>query len=499
MKKDVILAFDIGTTNVKCAAVSVEDGELLHQASAPHVLLKPKENYLEIDPNVLFGCVERSVAEVVKNTEDSCRYLGISFSWFNDCLLLADENRKPLTNIIQNDDLRAAGDILEYFVSKNPQEYCKARGLPPVSMFLAPRSEPLKALWFKRNEPEIWAKTRYYFDNQQILFSMLGLEPVNDDSMSFVKRVENVRERRWSKELLDLYEIPEEWCRERIVDATEQFGTLDRIGGVELPYSVPVIPGAHDEICAMLGMGVLPDNPGVISDMMGTSDCVTFMADYTNRDFPETGVLDLRTPFGCYNVYGHGLTVTGGSFNWLIQKFYGGDFNRLGSLFENARFDGSGNLLFVPLFSRGATCVKNLSLSTGADDIFRALAEGLVYELSYNMKENDETMLRETGHRIEKIVCSGGQSRADSFLQLRASVFGLPVQRCATTEAGAVGAAMLAAVSLGVYGSFGEAAAKMVRLGKTFEPDPAQREAYLKKESAYRALHDTVSPPRRHR
>ena len=107
-------------------------------------------------------------------------------------------------------------------------------------------------------------------------------------------------------------------------------------------------------------------------------------------------------------------------------------------------------------------------------------------------------MFRETGHHIEKIICSGGQSRSDNFLQLRASVFGVPVQRAASTQAGAIGAAILAATSLGIYGSFDEAAANMVRLAETFVPNEAQREAYLKKEAVYHEFHDFINPPRKH-
>jgi len=498
MSKNVIIAFDVGTSNVKAAAVDVSNGEPVALESSGYPLLKPQEGYLEIDPEALWGCLETSFRKVFEQTKDTCKYIGIGFSWFADCVMLADENGKPLTNILQYADSRAAGDTLQYFMKKDPVALCKEKDLPPISMFIAPRSEPLKVLWFKQNQPEVFAKARYMFDNQQFILSRLGLEPVNDDSLSAVKRLEILKERRWSDDLLDLYEIPREFCAERIVSCTENLGTVDHIGSVPLPYPVPVIIGTHDEICGMVGVGALPDNPGVIANIMGTSDTITYLADYTGKDeFPQTGILPVRTPYGTYNVGGHGATMTGASLDWFVKQFLPGQpLSAIDTLLDSAKFDASNPVMMVPNFGRNQVGMRDLSLSTTPQAIFTALVEGITFELYYNMLSNDEQMFKETGEHIRLVASSGGASRNDAMLQLRASVFGLPIERSATTQACSVGAAAIAAVGLGVYNSFKEAADHMAKTGKRFEPDERQREAYLRKEEKYRGFHDYMVPPR---
>lgn len=498
MKKEVIIAFDIGTSNIKTAAINVADGEMVALESQPYPLLKTEEEHFEIDPHTLWGSVQTAFGRLFQKTKDDCRYLGISFSWFADCIVLMDENLKPLTNIVQYADSRAAGATMEYFMQKDPLARCKEKGLPPISMFLAPRSVPLKLMWFRQNQPEVYARARYVFDNQQFILSCLGLEPACDDSLAAAKRLEDVRKREWSRDLMEIYEFPPELCKERIVSCTEVVGTVDHIGEIKLPEAVPVIIGAHDEICGMLGVGALPDQPGTIANMMGTSDTVTYFADYSDGRFPETGILPVRTKFGTYNVGGHGLTMTGAAFAWFTEQFFPNEgVNALTRLFQEAKFDASNPLLMVPMFGRSKVGMRDLSLGTTPLHIFTALAEGIAYELAYNLADNDQQMFKETGSHINRVIASGGASRSDAFLQLRASVFGLPIQRSATTQACCMGAALMAATSLGVYSGFREAADHMIHLGEVFMPDERQRDAYLAKEPQYRAFHDVIAGPAR--
>ncbi|MDR1765889.1 MAG: hypothetical protein LBR77_07365 [Lachnospiraceae bacterium] len=500
MAREAILAFDVGTSSVKAAAVDVKNGELVAYKSTSYPLLFPQAGYIEIDPDTLWDALVSSFAQVHKETEGVCEFIGICFSWFSNCLILADKDMKPLTNILQFEDARAAGDTFEYFKKKDPNGYCKEHNLPPISMFLAPRGEALKTLWFKQNRPDIFEKARYMFDNQQFVLSRLGVEPAQDDSLSYQKLVEDVRKREWSADLLDLYEIPHDLCKERIVGCTEIVGEVDHIGEVKFPKKIPVIIGAHDEICGTFGTGCLPEKKGSIANIMGTSDTMCFFSDYTNREeFPSSGYLPVRTPFGRYNVYGHGYTMTGAALEWYAKQYFPGEGRGVfGRLFGEARFDAKGSVQFVPGFNRNKVGMRGITLKTTPMDIITALAEGITYECHYSMQRNDGMMFDECGVHIDRIVVSGGGSQSDSFLQLRADIMGLPIQRTDSPHACSIGVAVIAATSLGVYGSFGQAADAIVRLGVTFEPNGQLHDAYMAKEPAYKEFRDVINPEVRH-
>ena len=452
-------------------------------------MVLPRAGYMELEPAAIWGAVQSSCAALLEEIKSKCHINGISFSWFADDMLLLDGDNRPLTNILLYFDARAA-DTYRYFLKKGPEEICK-KAVRGYSV----NCEPMKALWFKQNEPALFQSARHMFDAQQFILSNLGLEAVNDDSLSYFKCVEDVGKRVWAKDILDLYELPHYLCAERIVSCCENLGSISKIGEVELPEPVPVFPGAHDELCAVLGLGVIPDNGPIISDMMGTSNTINFLVDYTGREDATGGcAMQIRTDFATYNSYGRGFPVLGGSLEWFARTFCANEpksglFDRL---FAKSVFDASGNVLMVPWFGKHKVGLKGVTTATTPEQIFTALIEGLCYECSYSMAYNDELMMKQRGEHIRLVRAGGGGSQSDQWLQLRASLYNLPVQRTATSQAGAVGAGMIAATGLGIYKDFKEASAKMVTLGETFEPDAAQREKYMSREPEFKEFHDYI-------
>ena len=486
--RDVIMVFDVGTSSVKNTAVDVKTGELVALKSKTYPTVIPQEGYMELNPEDIWNAAQDACEALISEIRDSCHIHAISFSWFADDMLLVDEGKNPLTNIMLFFDSRAK-ETFEYFLKKNPAEICKKAGRG-----YSVNCEPMKVLWTKQNLPRTFEKAAYMFDNQQYIFSRLGLDPVNDDSMALFKCVEDVRNRVWAKDILDLYEIPETMCSGKIVSCCDIVGRTDHFGRVELPCEIPVFAGAHDELCGILGLGVLPGNGPIISDMMGTSNTINFLADVTGQEASCEGNMPIRTAFATYDNYGRGFPILGGALEWYARTYCRGMqaeglFSRL---FEAVEFDGKSNLLMVPWFGKHKVGIRGITSATTPDDFFRALIEGLCYECSYSMQYNDDLMLKVRGEHIGLVRVGGGGSQSDKWLQLRASMYGIPVQKTITPQACSVGAAVIAACGLGMYTDFEAASKHMVSLGKVFEPDPVQREAYMRKEPTFKAFHDMI-------
>ncbi len=104
--------------------------------------------------------------------------------------------------------------------------------------------------------------------------------------------------------------------------------------------------------------------------------------------------------------------------------------------------------------------------------VYRSILEGVAYAL-YEGKERTE---RRSHVPITEIRVAGGGSQSDAALQLTADIFGLPTARAHTPEASGLGAAIDAAVGLGVHPDFETAVKEMVRPGQWFEPHPANHE-----------------------
>jgi sugar (pentulose or hexulose) kinase len=106
--------------------------------------------------------------------------------------------------------------------------------------------------------------------------------------------------------------------------------------------------------------------------------------------------------------------------------------------------------------------------------VYRAILEGLAYAL----REGKERIERRSGVAITELRVSGGGSQSDCAMQLTADVFGLPAARPHVYETSGLGAAIDAAVGLGLHRDFAAAMGEMTRVGRVFEPVQGNREVY---------------------
>jgi sugar (pentulose or hexulose) kinase len=106
--------------------------------------------------------------------------------------------------------------------------------------------------------------------------------------------------------------------------------------------------------------------------------------------------------------------------------------------------------------------------------LYRAILEGVAYAL----REGKERTERRSHIDITELRVAGGGSQSDAALQLTADIFGLPTARPHTYEASGLGAAIDAAVGLGLHTTFDTAVEEMTGLGEVFEPDPEAHAIY---------------------
>jgi xylulokinase len=137
------------------------------------------------------------------------------------------------------------------------------------------------------------------------------------------------------------------------------------------------------------------------------------------------------------------------------------------------------------LDARGA--IVGLSLATTRHDVAKALLEGLAFELRINL----DTM-RACGIEVGELVAVGGGAKSAVWLQLKAEILGRPIRTLRCREAACLGAALLAGVGSGVYGSLEEAVARAVVVDREFEPDPGMTGRYLERFEVYQRLYPAL-------
>lgn len=123
--------------------------------------------------------------------------------------------------------------------------------------------------------------------------------------------------------------------------------------------------------------------------------------------------------------------------------------------------------------------------------VYRAILEGLAYAL----KEGKERIEKRSGQTIRRLRVAGGGSQSDAAMQLTADIFGLPAERPHTYETSGLGAAIDAAVGLGIHPDFNKAVQAMTRTGRIFEPNPEASALYQRLyQEVYRDMYPRLQP-----
>ncbi len=103
------------------------------------------------------------------------------------------------------------------------------------------------------------------------------------------------------------------------------------------------------------------------------------------------------------------------------------------------------------------------------------------------------TSMKKTGIKLDKVRIMGGATKSDLWNQMQADMYNLPVETLMTADAAVLGAAICGAVSIGLFGGIAEAAHKLVKTNKRFEPNPQTVKVYEEIYQIYCAAYEALS------
>lgn len=374
--------------------------------------------------------------------------------------------------------------------------------------------ENTQANWIAQNEPDIWAKTRHFLLLSGYLNYRLTGE-FRDSTGSQVGYIPfDYKKHRWAGGR-DFKWLTMPVKRDMLPELVPPGGTLGNLipeaaEHLGLPSGVPVIAAASDKACEILGSGGLSPEIGCMS--YGTTATINT----TSERYVEPIRLMPPYPSAVPGRYATEVMIYRGF--WMVSWFkreFGLREQKIAEergIEPEALFDelvravppGSMGLMLQPYWSPGVRQpgpeAKGSIIGFGdvhtRSHIYRAILEGLAYAL----REGKERIEKRSGVKITKLRVAGGGSQSDAAMQLTADVFGLTAERPHTYETSGLGAAIDAAVGLGLHPDFDTAVAAMTRVGDVFEPNREtsalyQRlysEVYLKMYPQLQPLYQTI-------
>lgn len=413
------------------------------------------------------------------------------------CTVVAlDAVGRPLRPCLLWMDVRAHREAAEVAGCGDPALRLNGGGAGPVS----PEWMIPKALWLKRNQPEVWAKAVMVGEYQDYLTLRLTgrwAASLNNVTMRWHYQTEAGG---WPLSMLDrlgLADLAGRWPSE-IVAPGQVIGplTADAAHHLGLNARTPVVQGGADAFIGMIGLGVT--QPGDLAMITGSSHLHLGVADRTVHAPGVWGTyMDCVYP-GRPIIEG-GQTSTGSVIAWFKRNFAEHiDFDTLNAqaaaippgaegLVAVDHFQGNRTPHTDPL-ARGA--ITGLTLKHTPAHVYRALVESVCF----GTRAIVETF--GAAFTARRIVVAGGATRAPFWLQLHADTLGLPLELTEETEACALGSAILAAHGAGHFPTIDAACAAMVRTARVIEPDMAAHAAYAPIYARYRAAYPALKPLR---
>jgi len=496
-----VLAYDIGTTNIKAGIVDLDSFRVVSKSYEKAEVLYPMHGYAEVSPDALWRQVV-SLAKKLSSSEYYDEVSGLVFSAHMAGVLPVNSEYSPLRNIIIWLDERAAGLPEEVF-----------RGFPKVSgynlfhlfSFLrltggAPSKtgkDPIsKMIWIKRYEGDIYRSTYKFIDVKGYLILKSTGAIVTSPDEAHLTWLSDTRGAsvKWSEKLikrygLDISQFPE------IKNSIDVAGYLLGEAASELGVreGIPVFVGAGDLASAAVGSGAVADyEPHVY---VGSSSWIAAHTPKRLLDISHyMGSLASGIP-GKY-LYIAEQEVAGSALDH-ISKWVGAedDYHLLDELAQEIE-PGSKGLIFMPwMFGERAPIddpyvrggFLNLKFEHDRRYLIRAVLEGVAYNIRWSILYFREKIVLDRGIKVV-----GGGVKSDLWCQILADVFNHPVVRMFEPENASLrGAAVFASIGLGKYRGFNEAIQRF-EVDRVFNPDRERSHKYDRLFKVFSSLYKNL-------
>ncbi|HLO35095.1 MAG TPA: FGGY-family carbohydrate kinase, partial [Candidatus Deferrimicrobium sp.] len=482
MTADQVLALDVGTQSVR-ALVFDPRGTLVAHARIPiEPYVSPQPGWAEQDAELYWRSIGDACAALwATGAARRDAIAGIALTTQRSTVVVTDDAGQPLRPAIVWLDQRRAEGIPE-IGGINGLAF-RALG---VRRTVAAFQADCEANWLRANEPAVWGRVRHYLLLSGFLThrltgrfvdsigSQVGYLPFDYRRLAWARS----GDWRWTAAPVDPGWLPD------LVPPGGRLGelTVDAAAVTGLPAGTPLIAAAADKACEVLGSGALEPHIGSVS--YGTTATINT----TQRRYVEAVPLVPPYPAAVPGAYSLEVQVFRGYWlvEWFKRQFGAAEVARaeaLGVPAEGLLDDlvgmtepGSMGLMLQPTWTPGVRVpgpeAKGALIGFGdvhtRAHLYRAILEGLAYAL----REGGERAAGRAKEPLRELRVSGGGAQSPAAVQLTADVFGLPTGRPHTHETSGLGAAIDAAVGLGLHPSIEAAVGEMTRLAGTVDPDP---------------------------
>ena len=435
------LGIDLGTSSVKLLLCD-EKLNILSSHSEDYPIFYPQDGWSEQNPEDWWSATKKGIKKIGES-HDLAQVQALSFGGQMHGLVALDSDNDVIRRAILWNDGRT-GKQVEYLNQTVGTEFLiQETGNIAYAGFTAP-----KILWLRDNEPENFDKIKHILLPKDYLTFCFTGQYATDYSDASGMLLLDVKNRRWSKKMLDICGIDNS-VMPKLFESYEVVGAVLPTVAKELGLSsnCVVTAGAGDNAAAAIGTGTLGNGRCNLS--LGTSGTIFISSDhYIPMEHSE--LHSFCHADGNYHVMGCILTAASANRWWIEDILKSDDYNQDAAIIEVEQEErlGENNVFFMPYMMgersplndehvRGAFI--GLSMNTDRISLQQAIFEGVSFALRDCLEA-----AKDRGLNIHATTITGGGAKSEIWKVILADILNLDIIEPIIEEGPSLGAVLLA-------------------------------------------------------
>lgn len=470
------IGIDLGTSGVKILLVRA-DGVILNEITESYPVLYPRSGWTEQNPEDWVNATVRGLKRLKADN-----VAGISFGGQMHGLVVLDKDDNVIRPCILWNDGRTDKQTQYLNDTVGKEKLASLTANIAFAGFTAP-----KILWLKENEPYNFKQiAKIMLPKDYLVYKLTGsfCTDYSDASGTLLLDVKN---KRWSTEMLDICGITEKQLP-KLCESYQSVGKLKN--GVSSLFGfkdVYVMAGAGDNAAAAIGTGTVGN--GMCNISLGTSGTVFISTD--NFVMPKNNALhSFNHANGKWHLMGCILSAASAN-RWWVEDITEGNYDLPAN---TEKLLGKNDVYFLPYLS-GERCPHNnpnvrgaflnLSANTTRQEMSLAVLEGVAFAL--------RDCLELAGNiKITKSTICGGGAKSALWKKIISDILNVDLYGVETEQGPAFGAAILAMVGCGEYENIDIAVKALIKKEKLCSPDKDTVSFYETKYKIFKKLYPSI-------
>lgn len=477
------IGIDLGTSAVKLLLMD-EAGQVKNVVSREYPLEFPQPGWSQQNPEDWRKAVLEGIPDLLMGF-DPKTVAGIGCGGQMHGLVVLDRDDQVIRPAILWNDGRTARqvDYLNNVIGKERLSAWTAN--IAFAGFTAP-----KILWMRENEPENFARiAKIMLPKDYVNYILTGVHACDDSDASGTLLLD-VKNKRWSREMLDICGVRETQMP-RLFESYQCIGTVkpDIARVLGLGDNVKVAAGAGDNAAAAVGTGVVGDGGCNIS--LGTSGTVFISSKAFGVD-RHNALHAFAHADGGYHLMGCMLCAASCN-KWLMEDIYKtSDYSAEQAPITEDRL-GENHVFFLPYLMGERSPINDtnargtflgMTMDTTRADLTQAVLEGVAFAIRDSVE-----VARSLGIDIRSSKICGGGARSPLWKKMIANILNVELECLECEQGPGMGGAMLAMVACGAYETVQAACDAIVRVASRVTPEPELAARYEKRYRQFQKIY----------